>query len=83
MPPLKTSRFPADTKIYLYGGEAESQYMIPTLNRLKANLQCAIEDDCAYLEIAVDPDGKHEEWRWSREFGKAVAWLFFKGVVSI
>ncbi|MBO0935922.1 carbohydrate esterase [Fibrella sp. HMF5335] len=68
---------PADTKIYLYGGEAESRNMVPTLHRLQNSLQCATEDECAYLQIAVDPAGKHEEWRWSREFGKAVAWLFF------
>ncbi|MBO0929716.1 alpha/beta hydrolase [Fibrella aquatilis] len=68
---------PADTRVYLYGGEAESQYMVPALNRLRDSLQCPIDDHCAFLETAVDPNGKHEEWRWSREFGKAVVWLFF------
>ncbi len=61
----------AGTKIYLYGGKAESKYMVPTLNRLRDSLRCAS------LKTAVDPNGKHEEWRWSREFGRAVSWLFF------
>lgn len=61
----------AGTKIYLYGGQAESKYMVPALNRLRDNLKYAS------LETVIDPNGKHEEWRWSREFGRAVAWLFF------
>jgi predicted alpha/beta superfamily hydrolase len=73
----KKVSLPADTKIYLYGGEAESRYMVPTLNRLRDSLQRPTNDERTFLKTAVDPDGKHEEWRWSREFGKAVAWLFF------
>ena len=61
----------AGKRIYLYGGQAESKYMVPALNRLRDSLRCTS------LETAIDPNGKHEEWRWSREFGRAVAWLFF------
>lgn len=71
------SNLSVNTKIYLYGGEAESRYMVPTLNRLRDSLKSATNNNLGFMETAIDPDGKHEEWRWSREFGRAVSWLFF------
>ncbi|RYF78828.1 MAG: carbohydrate esterase [Cytophagaceae bacterium] len=64
------------TKVYLYGGESESKYMVPNLMRFQGNLKCAV-DNCSYLHTSIDPDGLHEEKRWSAELPKAISWLFF------
>ncbi|WP_375445417.1 alpha/beta hydrolase [uncultured Fibrella sp.] len=66
----------AHTKVYLYGGEAESKYMVPNLKRLQSNLRCSV-DACAFLQAAIDPAGLHEEKRWSVELPRAIQWLFF------
>lgn len=65
-----------ETKVYLYGGEAESKYMVPNLTRLQTNLR-GDADASTYLQKAVDPAGLHEEKRWSIELPKAIHWLFF------
>ncbi|NID11168.1 alpha/beta hydrolase [Fibrivirga algicola] len=70
------------TKVYLYGGESESKYMVPNLNRLQANLRCDAEA-CAYLQKAVDPTGLHEENRWSLELTRAIQWLFFNDTTVV
>jgi len=70
------------TKVYLYGGESESKYMVPNLNRLQANLRCDAEA-CAYLQKAVDPAGLHEESRWSLELIRSIPWLFFNDATAI
>ncbi|MEZ0538781.1 alpha/beta hydrolase [Fibrella arboris] len=64
------------TRVYLYGGEAESKSMKANLNRLRANLRCRA-DACAFLHIAIDPAGLHEERCWSAELPRAIDWLFF------
>ncbi|MBO0947467.1 alpha/beta hydrolase [Fibrella forsythiae] len=64
------------TKVYLYGGESESTYMVPSLTRFQRNLRCVAEA-CSYLQTSIDPDGLHEEKRWSIELPKAISWLFF------
>lgn len=64
------------TKVYLYGGEAESKYMVPNLERLQSNMRCSV-DACAFLQTAIDPAGLHEEKRWSIELPRAIQWLFF------
>lgn len=69
-------RLSEHTKVYLYGGESESKYMVPNLKRLQTNLHCTV-DECAYLHTAIDPDGLHEEKRWSTELPRAIQWLFF------
>ena len=67
---------PGYVRVYLYGGEAEMKTMAGDLHRLHQTILCA-DGGCSLAEIAVDPVGKHEEWRWSREFARAVDYLFF------
>ncbi len=67
-----------DTKIYLYGGEAESVNMIPNLKRFKSALQKQGSGAKLDFELNVDPHGQHNEIRWGEEFPRAVDWLFFK-----
>ncbi|MEZ0610176.1 alpha/beta hydrolase [Fibrella sp. WM1] len=70
---------PPYVRVYLYGGEAESATMVNSLRRVHDSLNCP-DVDCAITQISVDPIGKHEEWRWSREFARAVDYLFFNYV---
>ncbi|WP_266369165.1 alpha/beta hydrolase [Tellurirhabdus rosea] len=66
------------TKVYIYGGEAESTYMVPNIQRLHdAVRRQGIDDESIQFEVSVDPAGEHNEAHWSREFPKAVEWLFY------
>jgi predicted alpha/beta superfamily hydrolase len=67
---------PDYAKIYLYGGAAESASLLGDMHRLRDTL-CRQEGGCDQIEMAVNPEGKHEEGRWSREFARAVDYLFF------
>lgn len=69
-------KLPHYAQVYLYGGGAESDYMVPDLTRLQENSHCEVPG-CGYLHIEVDPEGQHEESRWSRQLPRAIAWLFF------
>ena len=69
-------QLPPHVKAYLYGGEAESETMVSDLQRLHNTLRYS-EGGVVQIAVAVDPNGTHEEWRWSREFARAVDYLFF------
>ncbi len=73
-------RFSASVPVraYIYGGAAESAYMVPNLERFKESLvkqQYGGHPIDVYL--SVYPEGTHEESHWSREFPRAVEWLFY------
>ena len=67
-------------KIYLYGGEAESQTMVPNMLRLQKELKKQSGSDRVEFRTEVDPHGQHNEARWGKEFPKAIEWLFFRDV---
>lgn len=64
-------------RIYLYGGEAESQNMVPNMQRLHRQLLEQTGSERVQFKISIDPLGQHNEARWGREFPYAVEWLFF------
>ncbi|WP_420148057.1 alpha/beta hydrolase [Spirosoma sp.] len=65
-------------KIYAYGGEKESSYMIPNIQRFKEALaRQQYGGNAIEVHLSVDPTGLHQEAHWSREFPKAVEWLFY------
>ncbi|GAB3999757.1 alpha/beta hydrolase-fold protein [Spirosoma daeguense] len=69
---------PVPIKIYAYGGEQESRYMIPNIQRFKdALIRQKYGGNPIDLHLSVDPEGTHQEAHWSREFPKAVEWLFY------
>ncbi len=72
---------PLPCRIYLYGGGREGAQMVPHIRRFKKNLERQM-GDAHLLEVhmSVDPQGRHDEYHWGREFPKAVDWLFFQGV---
>lgn len=65
-------------RIYLYGGEAESETMVPNIQRFREELERQAEDEGVTFRVEVDPHGQHNEARWGQEFPKAVEWLFFE-----
>ncbi|MDZ4683277.1 MAG: alpha/beta hydrolase-fold protein [Saprospiraceae bacterium] len=67
-----------DTKIYLYGGGAESAGMAPSLIRIKETLERQGQGSKMDILLAIDPRGKHNEARWGKEFPRAIKWLFYK-----
>lgn len=69
--------YPKPTKVYLYGGQQESKYMVPAIERLQASLLQQKGKPTMQLQLSVDPQGEHNENRWGREFPQAVEWLFF------
>ncbi|NUO02954.1 MAG: hypothetical protein HUU01_20285 [Saprospiraceae bacterium] len=72
---LKTSY---GTKIYLYGGGAESAGMAPSLKRIKETLEQQGQGSNMDIRLVIDPRGRHNEARWGKEFPRAIKWLFFK-----
>ncbi|MCP9236809.1 alpha/beta hydrolase-fold protein [Lewinella sp. JB7] len=65
-------------RMYLYGGEAESNTMVPNMKRFQEQLLTQTGTTRLEIELAVDPLGQHNEARWGSEFPKAVEWLFFR-----
>ena len=68
----------ASMRVYVYGGEAESSYMVPNLQRFQDSLlkQC-YNGQPIDIHLSVDPAGTHQETHWGREFPAALEWLFY------
>lgn len=65
-------------KVYVYGGEQESKYMVPSIRRFNESLQRQhYTGQPIDVKLSVDPEGTHQEVHWGREFPKAVEWLFY------
>lgn len=69
---------PAPMRVYVYGGEAESSYMVPNIQRFQDSLlrQC-YNGQSIDIYLSVDPAGTHQEAHWGREFPSALEWLFY------
>ncbi len=69
---------PVPMKVYAYGGEQESRYMVPNIQRFNESLaRQNYGGNSIDIHLSVDPEGTHQEAHWSREFPKAVEWLFY------
>lgn len=69
---------PVPMRVFVYGGEAESKYMVPNLERFKESLlKQHYGGRPIDVHVSVLPNGTHEEVHWSREFPRAVEWLFY------
>jgi predicted alpha/beta superfamily hydrolase len=65
-----------DGKVYLYGGEAESETMVPNMIRFQEEIERLSRESDLEFRTEIDPNGQHNEARWGKEFPKAVEWLF-------
>ncbi|GAB3642381.1 alpha/beta hydrolase-fold protein [Spirosoma arcticum] len=69
---------PVPMRVFAYGGAAESKYMVPNLERFKeALVRQQYGGNPIDVHLSIYPDGTHEEVHWSREFPRAVEWLFY------
>ncbi|AQG82184.1 alpha/beta hydrolase [Spirosoma montaniterrae] len=69
---------PVPMRVFAYGGAAESKYMVPNLERFKESLvRQEYGGNPIDVYLSVYPEGTHEERHWSREFPRAVEWLFY------
>ena len=77
-----TTFLPQDaTRIYLYGGGKESDYMLNNINRLKESFEWQRENaENLQVLLSTDPEGHHNEERWGKEFPRAIDWLFFNKI---
>lgn len=73
--PMYFAAFDSPTKIYLYGGSQEGSGMLPNLKKFKEAAERASRGR-TQVRLETDPEGKHNEARWGREFPKAATWLF-------
>lgn len=69
---------PVPMRVFVYGGDAESKYMVPNLERFKeALVKQHYGGNPIDVHLSIYPAGTHEEVHWSREFPRAVEWLFY------
>lgn len=61
------------TRFYLFGGGQETKSMRASLERLDAALR---RNPNVATQFSFDPEGRHEEASWAKEFPKAAEWLF-------
>jgi len=65
-------------KMYIYGGERESETMTRHIKKFKDSLgQGAHGENLITYKVVLNPEGEHTEHFWSREFQDAVQWLFY------
>lgn len=63
-------------KLYLLAGAKEGGSTVPDLEKAMELLVKAGFDDQYYIRMKIDPNGRHNESFWAREFGNAVRYLF-------
>jgi predicted alpha/beta superfamily hydrolase len=64
------------SRIYVYAGGKESNLMIPNVEKLKQTLERQGVKK-TIINLSLDPEGKHSEDQWGKEFPKALEWLFY------
>jgi predicted alpha/beta superfamily hydrolase len=66
------------TKVYLYAGGKEGSNMVPNSKKFKETIEHRGNAPGALqFRLEIDPEGRHNEERWGREFPKATEWLFY------
>ncbi len=64
-------------RAYLYGGGREGSGMVPLLQQFKEALLKQGSAGNMDIELRIDPQGRHAENYWGKEFPRALEWLFF------
>lgn len=65
-------------RVYLYGGQKESAYMVSGLERLTQALRNSPGRLRLTTHTSIERRGTHQEVWWGREFPKALEWLFYE-----
>lgn len=67
------------SRIYMYAGGKESEAHLPNVKKLETILHKKLHEGAMFdLEFSVNHQGEHAEIFWSKEFPKAIKWLFFE-----
>ena len=70
---------PFETRIYIYAGGNEGAHMLSNVDKLQETLHSqGFGYSRVKINTSIDPDGKHNEEQWSKEFPHALKWLFFE-----
>lgn len=67
-----------DARLYLLMGGKEGGSQLPDVKRVYASLLAA-GHPAQGIKLVIDPNGKHNEGFWSKEFEAAILWLFASG----
>ncbi len=64
-------------KMYIYGGDKESEYMTKHIHRFKEAVSKGYFDkSLTQFKVSINPAGEHSEYFWSKAFPKAAKWLY-------
>lgn len=69
---IKTKGEKVNSKIYFYCGSQESEHMEPDMMRVYDEMKKVSKSK---LKTVVNPEGKHNEPTWRKEFPKFYSWL--------
>ena len=77
--PQMNFKNPYSIKVYLYGGEKEGSEMTERIRKFTETMKGWENTASLQFEfkISISPEGKHQEFYWSREFPRAVEWLYY------
>ncbi|MDA7501876.1 alpha/beta hydrolase-fold protein [Chitinophagales bacterium] len=69
----------ANTAVYHYSGQKESEEHYPNAVRMKSILGAkGLPNDILDLQFTTHSEGRHHEWFWGVEAPKAIEWLFLR-----
>lgn len=71
-----------DVRAYLYAGGEESETMVPNVQRFQEAFKAKATAANFDINLSIDPNGKHNEAYWGREFPLAVEWLYFNTITN-
>lgn len=69
------------TDIYFYAGGNESNSLIPTVDKMIDILKSRKHSEHFFnIKSKINPEGRHQEYFWGKEFPVAIEWLFRKSM---
>ncbi|MGB0523303.1 MAG: alpha/beta hydrolase [Flammeovirgaceae bacterium] len=75
----KTFQPEQETRVYLYTGGNESEFLVPNMKRMKHDLKGEHGGKKNLdVRLSIREGGTHSEHFWGEEFPAALKWLFFK-----
>ena len=66
-------------RMFIYGGDKESEYMTSHIHEFKKALGHGhFHEEMNKFKVVINPEGEHNESYWSKVFPQAIKWLYFK-----
>jgi len=68
-----------ETRVYLYTGDNESEFLVPNMKRIQHYLLQGQEQNQQFeVHLSIKEQGTHSEHFWGEEFPDSLKWLFFE-----